>query len=32
MEIRERIENNEDLTLIPESIHSNKSMGREIKE
>ena len=32
MEIRERIENNEDLTLIPEAIHSNKSMGREIKE
>ena len=32
MEIRERIENNEDLTLIPEAIHSNKNMGREIKE
>lgn len=32
MEIRERIENNEDLTLIPEAIHSNKIMGREIKE
>ena len=32
MEIRERIENNEDLTLIPEAIHSNKSMGREREE
>lgn len=32
MEIRERIENNEDLTLIPEAIHSNKSSGREIEE
>ena len=32
MELRERIENNEDLTLIPQAIHSNKSMGREIKE
>jgi dGTPase len=32
MELRERIENNEDLTLIPQAIHSNKSMGRELKE
>lgn len=32
MEIRERIENNEDLTLIPEAIHSNKSSGREVPE
>ena len=28
MNIRERIEKNEDLTLIPEAIHSNKSSGR----
>lgn len=32
MEIRERIEKNEDLTLIPEAIHSNKSSGRIIPE
>lgn len=32
MELRERIENNEDLTLISQAIHSNKSMGRELKE
>ena len=30
MEIRERIENNEDLTLIPEAIHSNKRIGIEL--
>ena len=29
---RERIEKNEDLTLIPEAIHSNKSSGRSILE
>ena len=32
MELRERIENNEDLTLIPQAIHRKKSMGRELKE
>ena len=32
MELRERIENNEDLTLIPQAIHSNKSSGRLINE
>lgn len=32
MGIRERIEKNEDLTLIPEAIHSNKSSGRSILE
>jgi len=30
--IRERIEKNEDLTLIPQAIHSNKSSGRLINE
>lgn len=28
MDIRERVEKNENLTLIPEAIHSNKSSGR----
>lgn len=32
MNIRERIEKNEDLTLIPQAIHSNKSSGRLINE
>lgn len=32
MEVRERIEMNEDLTLIPEAIHSSKSKGREVLE
>lgn len=32
MEVRERIEKNEDLTLIPEAIHSKNSIGRAIKE
>ena len=32
MNIRERIEKNENLTLIPEAIHSNKSSGRLIYE
>lgn len=32
MNIRERIEKNEDLTLIPQAIHSNKSSGRVLYE
>lgn len=32
MEIRERIEKNEELTLIPEAVHSNKSNGRSVFE
>lgn len=32
MEIRERIEKNEQLTLIPQAIHSNKSNGRIVRE
>ena len=32
MNIRERIEKNENLTLIPEAIHSNKSSGRLLYE
>ena len=32
MNIRERIEKNENLTLIPEAIHSNKSSGRLLNE
>lgn len=32
MNIRERIEKNENLTLIPEAIHSNKSSGRLVYE
>ena len=30
--IRKRIEKNEDLTLIPEAVHSNKSSGRLRRE
>ena len=32
MDIRERVEKNENLTLIPEAIHSNKSSGRVLYE
>ena len=32
MDIRERIEKNENLTLVPEAIHSNKSSGRVLHE
>lgn len=32
MNIRERIENFESLKLIPEAVHSNNSLGRDIKE
>ena len=32
MNIRKRIEKNEDLTLIPEAVHSNKSSGRLRRE
>ena len=32
MDIRERVEKNENLTLIPQAIHSNKSSGRVLYE
>ena len=32
MNIRERIENFEGLTLIPEAVHSSQSKGREVEE
>lgn len=32
MDIREKIENFENLTLVPEAVHSNQSIGREIYE